>query len=232
MYRAKQQDNVPEWEQEGVVYKELIEIGGQVGVLRYRYNRDARPIAQWFYAPASRKVKPQAYAPERSTLGETMILADVVGEEIPRQTWRLVTATVALVPGLVKNQHARFGGSGGGYPLDPWELRYVYVLEMVPRSSSSPYSRKVFYVGQQTFAPFYAIIFNRDNTHWRTIFFRYGNPQFSQENRDVRAPIFLGQSSIDHQTSNVAVQLVNKALYDQPLPLTLFTFSGLTKRGK
>jgi hypothetical protein len=207
MYRAKPQYNVPEWEQEGVVYKELTKIpvlpaddpvaegGGQAGrsslVLRYRYNRDTRPIAQWFYAPISRKVETRAYTPERSTLGSTMIFADVVGEDIPMHTWRLVMTTIALVPGLVKSQQARFGGIGGGYPLDPWELRQVYVLEMMPRSPSYPYGRKLFYVDQQTLAPFYAVIFNRDNTHWRTIFCSYGNPQFSPENREVGVPLLL-----------------------------------------
>lgn len=247
MYRAKQQDNVPEWEQDGIVYKEFTEIpvlpgddpvaerGGQAGraslVLRYRYNRDARPIAQWFYAPISRKVETQAYAPERSTFGSTMILADVVGEDIPRQTWRLVTATVALVPGLIKNQQARFDGSDG-YPLDPWELRHVYVVEMAPRSPSHPYGRKLFYLDQQTFAPFYEVIFDRENVHWRTIFFSYGNPQFSSENRNAHAPILLGQSGIDHHARAATLSLVKKALYNQPLSLQLFTFSGLMKRGK
>jgi len=132
----------------------------------------------------------------------------------------------------VKNQHTRFGGTGGGYPLDPWELRQVYVVEMVPRSPSYPYGRKLFYLDQQTFAPFYGVIFNRENVHWRTMFFSCGNPQFSPENRAVRMPILLGQSWIDYLSGFTTLSLVKKALYNQPLSLELFTFSGLLKRGK
>jgi hypothetical protein len=158
-------------------------------------------------------------------------MADLVGEEIPTHNWRLIAATVALVPGFAKNQQTRFGGTGGGYPMDPWELRHVYVVEMVPRSLSHPYGRKLFYLDQQTFAPFYEVIFNRENIHWRTMFFSYGNPQFSSENRDVRVPILLGQSWIDYQSGFTTLSLVKKALYNQPLSLELFSFSGLLKRG-
>jgi len=144
----------------------------------------------------------------------TLLMADLVGEEIPIHNWRLIAATGALVPGLVKDQHARFGGMGGGYPLDPWELRHVYVVEMTPRSPSYPYSRKLFYLDQQTFAPFYEIIFNRENVHWRTMFFSYGNPQFSPENRDAHVPVLLGQSWIDYQSDFTTLLLVKKALYN------------------
>lgn len=248
MYRARPQYNVPEWEQDGVVSKEFSEIpvlsgtdpfshgGGQQGraslALRYRYTSDHRPIGQWMYAAIARQHEVEVYDPERSIFDSTLLMADLVGEEIPTHNWHLIAAPVALVPGFVRNQHARFGGTGGGYPLDPWELRQVYVVEMVLRSPSHPYSRKLFYLDQQTFVPFYELIFNREHVHWRTMFFSYGNPQFSSENRDVQVPILLGQSWIDYQSGFTTLSLVNRALYNHPLSLQLFTFSGLLKRGK
>jgi hypothetical protein len=174
------------------VYKEYTEIfikpvdqtnvpgGGRAGqslqILRHRYDSDHRPIGQWFIDAANRKLKTSAYNPEGSALGFTMILEDVAGEQITAHDWRLLATTAALVPGFVKNSQALFGGAGGGYPLDPWELRHVYVLEMTPRSPHHPYSRKLLYVDQQTLAPFYVVIFDTDKAHWRTIFFSYGDP--------------------------------------------------------
>jgi len=248
MYRAKKQNNLPEWEQNGIVYKEYTEIfakpidqssaqgGGRAGqsmlFLRQRYDSDHRPIGQWLLDMANRKLKTLAYNPEGSALGFTMIIEDVTGEQIPAHDWRLVASTVALVPGFIKNRQALFGGTGGGYPLDPWELRRVYVLEMLPRSPHHPYSRKLLYIDQQTFAPFYVVIFDTNHTHWRTIFFSYGDPLFQPDNQEVRVPILLGQSWIDYREHRATVSLVNKALYNQALSPDLFTFTSLMQHGK
>lgn len=248
MYRAKKQHNLPAWEQHGIVYKEFSQIfvspvadplaagrsraGDSLVVLRHRYNSEHRPLGQWVIDSGSRKAKTLGYNPEGSTLGFTMILEDVAGEHISAHEWRLVQRTLALVPGLVRNYEALFGGTGGGYPLDPWELRHVYVVEMAPRSPHHPYSRKVLYLDRQTFAPFYVIIFDADHAHWRTIFFSYGNPEFSPENRDTRVPILLGQSWIDHRAQRTTIMQVTKALYNQPLSPDLFTFSTLMQHGK
>jgi hypothetical protein len=161
-----------------------------------------------------------------------MLPEDVAGGQIVAHEWRLLTATLALVPGLVQNNQALFGGSRGGYPLDLWEVRRVYVLEVVPRGAHPPYGRKVLYVDQQTFAPFYAVIFDTNNVHWRTIFFSYGNPAFSPDTRHVRVPILLGQSWIDYRTGRTLVSLINKVRYNQTLPPALFTLSWLLQRGK
>jgi hypothetical protein len=248
MYRARPQHNVPEWEHNRIVYKEYTEIftnpvassgfpsGGRPGhslvILRQRHDSDHRPIGQWSVDATSRKLKTLGYNPEASALGFTMILEDVIGMQISAHDWRLIAATVALVPGFIRGDQALFGGTGGGYPLDPWELRHVYVLEMVPRSPHHPYSRKVLYVDQQTFAPFYVVTFDANNAHWRTMFFSYGDPSFHPDNREARVPILLGQSWLDHQTDRTTVSLVNKALYNQALSPNLFTFTSLMQHGK
>ncbi len=250
MYRAKQQDNVPEWEQSGVVCKEFSHIfalptatqtshpfgranpGEPALALRYRYANDHRPVSQWILSPAGRKVQTQAYNPEASALGAAAIVEDVIGGQIVTHTWKLLATTLALVPGFIQNQQVLFGGFNGGYPLDPWELRHVYVLEMTPRSPHHPYRRKVLYVDQQTFVPFYGIIFGTDNTHWRTIFFVYGQPQFQPEGKDIQVPILLGQSWVDYQTRYATIALVNKVVYNHALSPDLFTLSSLMRHGK
>ncbi len=246
MYRAQSQDNVPEWEKSGIVCKEYTEVftppvlGHTAGVnpvgqlwlaLRYRYSRDRRPMGQWSLTPQSRKVKTAGYDPERSALG-TMIFEDVVGSQISTHHWRLVAHKAALVPGFTRDYEVLFGGKGGGYPLGPWELRYVYLLETTPRSPHHPYGRKLLYVDQQTWAPLYVAIFDPEGHHWRTIFFSYGHPRFDPQNSQVQVPILLGQSWIDHRTQRATVLLVRKARYNQDLNPGLFSLSSLMQRGK
>jgi hypothetical protein len=240
MYCTNPQDNLPEWERQGIVAKEYGEIffplGGQARrpllLLRSHYDDTRHPLSQWALTSVGRKLTTLTYDPESSALGLTMLPEDVAGGQLTASEWRLLGTTQALVPGLVRHDQALFGGSAGGYPLDPWELRQVYVLEIVPRGAHPPYGRKLLYVDQQTFIPFYAVLFDADNVHQRTVFFSYGNPAFSPDTGQVRLPMLLGQSWIDHRAGRTVVSLVTKARYDQPLPSALFTLGGLLQRGK
>ena len=265
MHRAKAEHNVPDWQNSGIVSKEYFQVltlpfgntagplgggpaGEPVGILRYRYNSDHRPVGQWITSPGNGKFRSVAYNPESPALGFTMIVEDVLGEQIPTLDWRLVTTKIALVPGFVQDKAALFGGTGGGYPIDGWELRFVHVLETIPRSPNHPYSRRVMYVDQQTLAPLYAMMFDDDNAHWRTMFYSYGHPRYAQTNQlnnrsdtqsdnqsdtlDVRVPILLGRSWIDYHLDRTTVSTVNKARYNHALSLDMFTFSRLMQRGK
>ena len=135
MYRAREEYNVPDWQNSGIVAKEYVQLlsfpfdqtsapaGHAMGFLRHRYHTDQRPIGQWMTAPSSGQFRTVGHNPEASALGFTMIAEDVIGEQIPTFDWHLVTTQLALVPGFVRGQAAQFGGTGGGYPTDPWELR-------------------------------------------------------------------------------------------------------------
>ena len=244
MYRARQEYNVADWRSSGIVAKEYVQLlsfpfdqtsapaGHAMGFLRHRYQTDRRPIGQWMTAPNSGQFRTVGHNPEASALGFTMIAEDVVGEQIPTFDWRLVARQLALAPGFVRGRTARFGGSGGGYPTDPWELRQVYVLETLPRSPKHPYSRRVLYVDQQTAAPLYALMFDAEGRHWRTLLYSYGHPRYAQDNLNVEAPILLGRSWIDHQTERTTVSNVNRSRYNHDLSLELFSFSRLMQRGK
>jgi hypothetical protein len=250
MYRAQQQYNIAEWADNGIVCKELshvfaVPVSGHSGVhaatsnpgeplltLRHRPARDHRPIGQWQTSLITHKVITVAYNPEASTFGFPAIQEDFSGGQITTHDWRLIAAKPALVPAFVRDQQALFGGTGGGYPLDPWELRYVYVLENLPRSPHHPYSRQILYVDQQTFVPFYVMSFDAKNMHWRTKFFSFGNPEFYPGNREVGVPILLGRAWIDHRARYATVSSVNKAVYNQELSPELFTLSSLMQRGK
>ena len=138
---------------------------------------------------------------------------------------------IALVPGFVKGTEPLFGGVRGGYPLDPWELRTVYVVEAIPRHTTHPYGRKVFCFDQQTFAPFYTFAYDQQGKLWRTEFLRYANPDFYPGGKDVRVPILIGRSWLDYISNRVILNTVTGAVYNQPLPAEFFTKSNMIQKG-
>jgi hypothetical protein len=139
---------------------------------------------------------------------------------------------VALVPGFVQGSQSLFGGRLAGYPLDPWELRTVYVVEAVPRRAAHPYGRKVFVFDQQTFAPLYVLIYDRQGAHWRSGFFVYANPAFYPGTAGVRVPILVGRSWIDVTIDHITLALVEEAIYNASIPPDFFTLANLIRKGK
>lgn len=108
----------------------------------------------------------------------------------------------------------------------------MYVLETLPRSPKHPYSRRVLYVDRQTSAPLYALMFDAEGAHWRTMLYSYGHPRHAQDNPNVEVPILLGRSWIDYRLKRTTVSTVSKSRYNHDLSLDLFTFSRLMQRGK
>ena len=250
LYRARHRYIRPEWKQAGVVCKEYVHTAplpdipppasrngahGANGassrplrMVRFWYDNPERPTQQWSVSSRRRYVKRIAYNPEANSIGATSILEDeeIWGGSIARATWRLLSAQLALVPGILKTRQVQFGGRDSGYPLDPWELRQVYIVEVIPHSPTHPYSRKILYIDQQTYVPFYAIIFDRQNTHWRTIFYSYGDPAFLPTIKEVRVPVLLGQSWIDYRTKRTTLSLVSDVFYNDSLSLDVFSLNG------
>jgi hypothetical protein len=161
-----------------------------------------------------------------------MLYEDFVGSYIHTHHWRLLESKVAIVPGFVQGTDPLFGGQRAGYPLDPWELRTVYVVEAVPRRVGHPYGRKVFFFDQQTFAPCYVLIYDREGKHWRTVFFVYAHPTHYPGARDMRVPILIGRSWIDLTIDRAALALVKEAVYNQPFSPEFFTRANMIRKGK
>ena len=250
-YRARRRYNRPHWKPLGVVCKEYVHVAHTPRVsgaastrrkkrrssrtVRFWYDDATRPARQWTVSKRRRRVKTTVYDPHTPSIGESSILEDEDswGGTLTSAEWNLIGAQLALVPGLVNTPHVEFGGRDSGYPMDAWELRSVYVLEKVPLSPSHPYGRKLFYLDQQTFVPFYVIIFDADDYHWRTIFYSYGNPEFhptiKKVGKEVRVPILLGQSWIDYQIQRTTLSLVSDVFYNDGLSMDVFSLNGKGK---
>lgn len=246
MHRAKSERNITAWEDQGILYKEFMQVfypapasfHPQLGLVHLRYwrDQDTRPVRQWYIteplAQRSRLLLTLAYNPASSAWKFPLLYEDFVGSYIHTYQWRLLETKVALVPGFVQGSEAVFGGQRAGYPLDPWELRTVHVVEAVPRRAEHPYGRKVFFFDQQTFAPFYVLIYNREGQHWRTGFFSYAHPAFYPGSRDVRVPILIGRAWIDYAADRATLALVEQAIYNKPLPPDFFTLANMMRKSK
>jgi hypothetical protein len=248
-YRARRRYNRPQWKPPGVVCKEYAHVAHSPRmngaapthrkkrrssrIVRFWYEDAARPARQWTVSKRRRRVKTTVYDPQAPSIGKTSILEDEDrwAGMLASAEWNLIGVQLALVPGLVNKPHVEFGGRDSGYPTDAWELRHVYVLEMVPLSPNHPYGRKLFYIDQQTFVPFYVIIFDPDDYHWRTIFYNYGNPEFLPTIKEVRIPTLLGQSWIDYQIRRTTLSLVSDVFYNDGLSMSVFSLNG-KGRGK
>jgi hypothetical protein len=245
MHRAKPEHNIPSWEAEDILYKEFMQvlhpapaitIHPQLGLvhLRYWYDQDTRPIGQWYVMGflSINRLRSLVYNPEASAWRFLILYEDLIGTYLHTYHWRLVDTRVALVPGFVHSAEPVFGGQRAGYPLDPWELRTVHVVEAIPQRSEHPYGRKVLIFDQQTFAPLYILIYDRDGKHWRTGFFLYAHPNSYPGGQDLRIPILVGRSWIDFIADRAVLALVDKATYDQPLPPDFFTLANMIRKGK
>ena len=245
MHRAKLEHDISAWAEEGIWYKEFMQvlhpapaitIHPQLGLvhLRYWHDEDTRPVLQWYITGflTINKNLTLVYDPESSAWRFPVLYEDLFGSYLYTYQWRFLGTQVALVPGFVQGTTPLFGGQHAGYPLDPWELRTVYVVEAVPRRAEHPYGRKVFFFDQQTFAPFYVLIYDREGKHWRTNFFSYAHPNAYPGGAELRVPILIGRSWIDFTIDRTTVDLVSEAIYNKPLPPEFFTRANMLRKGK
>jgi hypothetical protein len=245
MHRAKPQQNIPEWEAAGVWCKEFMQVLHPVpgiaihpllGLVHLRYWRDdeARPVAQWYVMGflSINRLRTLVYDPQASAWQFPILYEDLFGTYLHTYQWRLLETRVALVPGFVKGTEPLFGGLRAGYPLDPWELRTVHVVEAVPRRPEHPYGRKVFYFDRQTLAPLYVLIFDREGKLWRIGFMSYAHFSSYPGAKDLHVPILIGRSWIDFAHDRVTLSLVADATYNQPLAPDFFTPANMIRKGK
>lgn len=245
MYRAKPERNIPAWEAEDILYKEFMQVLHPVpGIsihpllglvhLRYWHDHDTRPVSQWYVMGflSINRLRTLVYDPQASAWQFPILYEDLFGTYVRTYHWRVLETRVALVPGFVKGSEPLYGGLRAGYPLDPWELRPVYIVEAVPQNPNHPYGRKVFYFDQQTFAPLYVLIFDREGKHWRTGFWSYADPNSYPGAKDLHVPVLIGRSWIDFPLDRVTLSLITDARYNQPLSPDFFTPANMIRKGK
>ncbi|MCS6924444.1 MAG: DUF1329 domain-containing protein [Candidatus Binatia bacterium] len=231
--------NPNKWERDGILYKEFFHITNPFDLkntmsLKHRYVRDQANDDNWVYTPASRKIRKVIVKHEDASYDSGFLNEDFFGfwGYIRSYEWKLLGKKRLLAPIGIKAVSATFGGRGSWYPVDPWELREMIVLEGTPKASGHPYSRRVLYIDQQTFVPVYVLLYKRDGAHQKTLFELYGNPQYNPGNEHVRVPLWAGESMIDYDNRFASMTVVTKILYNQPVPEDFFNLEKIVSRGQ
>ncbi|MBI3301479.1 MAG: DUF1329 domain-containing protein [Deltaproteobacteria bacterium] len=239
MHRVNPERNITEWGQDGILYKEYsvtlrpIDVEG-AQFLRKRHNQDTAADDRWIYDPKTRRTRKIVYNPYDASQGYTYLSEEFSGFEghVYAYDWKFVEEKVVLTPGVVKGQAVRLGGTCNCYPVDPWELRWVRVVDMVPRVPNHPYGRRRLYVDRQHYSPLFSVIFDKEGQHWRTFFFSFSHPDAHLLNPGLRVPMFAGNSWVDYKAGRATVWIPSKSAYNKPLPVQLFSVEAMMRRGK
>ncbi|HEV8716297.1 MAG TPA: DUF1329 domain-containing protein [Candidatus Binatia bacterium] len=231
--------NPNKWEKDGVLYKEFYHILAPFDLknsmsLKLRYDRDRHNDDNWMYSPASRKVRKLIVKQDEASYDSGFLNEDFMGYwgYVRSCHWQLLGTRRLLVPAGVKAASATFGGRGNWYPVDPWELRDMLVLQCTPTAKGHLYSKRVLYIDQQMFTPVYVLFYDQEGKHQKTLFELYGNPQFNPGNEHVRVPLWVGESMVDYENSLGSMTVVSKAVYNVPLPDDFFNLDRIMARGQ
>ncbi len=239
MYRPDPERNISQWAENGVLYKDYsitlrptdVEGAQSMGI---RHNQDTKEDDRWIYDPKTRRTRKIVYNPYDAFSGLTFLSEEFSGFEghVYAYDWRFVEDKVVLAPGVVKGEAVHLGSTCNCYPVDPWELRWVRVVDMIPRVANHPYGRRRLYVDRQHYSPLFSVIFDKEDQHWRTFFFSFGHPDYSTLNRGLRVPMFVGNSWVDYKTGRATVWIPSKNIYNRPLPAQFFSVGAMMRQGK
>lgn len=227
------------WAGDGVLYKEFFHIQAPFDLknsmsLKLRYVRDRYNDDNWSYSPASRKIRKIILKQDEASYDSGFLNEDFFGYwgYVRACQWQLLGTRRLLAPLGAKVASTTFGGRGNWYPVDPWELREMVMLQCTPTASRHLYSKRVVFIDRQTFTPVYTLFYDQAGKHWKTLFELYGNPQYSPGNEHVRSPVWIGESMIDYQERLGSMTIISKTLYNVPLPSDFFNPDRIMARGQ
>jgi hypothetical protein len=239
MHRPEADENIPAWKEQGIHYKQYMTTlapsdmeGNQV--LTYNYTKDTQISDKWVYDPKSRRTRKAVDNPYDSPGGGELLMEDRRGFAgyIHAYAWKYLGEQVILAPGPIQTTEPTWGGRGNWYPVDPWELRKVVVIEATPKESHPVYSRRVLYIDLQTYNILYSLAYDRRGNHKRTFINVYLHPEFNPWNNEAGIPQFAAQASIDYQWERAGIFQTHKVLYNKPLSEHRFSVMGLMLSGK
>ena len=231
--------NPNKWESDGILFKEFFHILAPFDLknsmsVKLRYARDRINDDNWLYSPASRKIRKMIIKQDEASYDSGFLNEDFFGYwgYVRACNWKFLGTRRLLAPVGAKVASATFGGRGNWYPVDPWELREMIVLECTPAARGHMYSKRVLYIDQQMFVPVYVLFYDQEGKHQKALFELYGNPKFNPGNEHVRVPVWVGESMIDYEEKLGSMTVLTKALYNTPLPDDFFNLDRVLARGQ
>lgn len=240
MFRTNPENNVAKWEKEGTWMREHSIVmspqdleGAQS--LTFHYANDQLNDKGWAYDPQSRRTRSIVVNHEAASFEANFLIEDHAGFQgyLRNYDWTYIEEKVALVPGFIGGEPPAYGGKSGWYPIAPWELRKVVVVECTPKGSSHPYGKRRFYFDRQIFSTLNVFVYDRDGNHWRTLFHTFGTPSEDPKNADiVGTHLHLGNAWIDYKSETAAIWTSSKIEINRPLKPRMMTVKHMVRLGK
>jgi len=231
MHRNDPKDDI--WEKEGILYKELFQClepndVKNVMSLKFRYDDDRTSDLDFAWVRETHKVRQTHVDLRERSLSSELLFEDFYGFSgyLHEHTWRFLGRAKVLAPVGVQAASASFDPRTG-YPVDPWELRNMLLLESIPKDSGHPYAKRVLYIDEQMGVPLYVLGYDHQGKHYKTIFTLYGNPAFNPGNERVRAPLWLAYDAINHETGRANFSQMHRIVVDDQVSEKLFTIGNL-----
>jgi hypothetical protein len=201
------------------------------------YDDDTRPAEQWRYSPQNRRTR-KDHVNYLAPIGGAY---EALQEEGPpfffygylhAYRWKFLGTRVMLVPGFAKTTALQFSGNHDWYPEVPWELRYVLLLESVPKASH-PYGRRVYVLDQQSYAPLLILTYTPAGDFCRLILNAYAHPDFHPGSNGVFLPLLIGGAAINYVVERATLYTAeHSATFNPPLDAQRFGLMELLRRGK
>ena len=240
MHRPRTENmELDKWAEDGVLYKEFFHILSPFDLknsmsLKLRYMRDHRNDDNWLYNPASRKIRKIILTMDEAAYDSGFLNEDYFGYSghLRACQWRLLGERRLLAPVGARVASTTFGGRGNWYPVDPWELRDMVILECRPTASGHLYEKRVLYIDKQMFTPVYVLFYDQEGRHQKTLFELYGNPRYNPGNEQVRFPVWIGETMIDYETALASITYMTKITYNESLPDDFFNLDRIMARGQ
>lgn len=163
------------------------------------------------YLPAQRRVR-RLSAQERadSFMGSDFTLDDFEGfsGRVLDYTWTYLGTKTVLDVADSKNDKLELFGPSSHIPLDRWQIRQCFAVELKPRWSGHPVSSKILLIDQETYNVAYTVIFNRNGELWKVIGPNYKLPNAAAgETLDFEdsVPAWRGSVAIDFIANTASV---------------------------
>jgi hypothetical protein len=164
------------------------------------------------YLPSQRRVR-RLSAKERADnfMGSNFTLDDFEGfsGRVMDYEWIYRGQKQVLAVTDSQEEHLRFGGPLSDVPLDRWQVRPSFVVELKPRWSGHPMSAKFLLIDQETYTPTLALVLDRDERLWRVLM-----PVYKRQQADASTPersmetspgIWRGSVAVDFKAGTATI---------------------------
>lgn len=180
------------------------------------------------YLPSQRRVR-RLSAKERADnfMGSNFTLDDFEGfsGRVMDYEWIYRGQRQVLAVTDSKEEHLRFSGPLSDVPLDRWQVRPSFLVELKPRWEGHPMSAKFLLIDQETYTPTLALVLDRQDRLWRVLV-----PFYKRQAADASTPARAMETSPGIWRGSVAVDFASNTATIARCK-TSTEFPTMTKRG-